>query len=106
MAQESSERALVGKLVVEQLIHAYRAETQLDTHRANQQHRYLGKGTGLLLYTLGIAGQAINKQSEVRYAISVVRLPTAYLRGLWEACFKCHPKRQGWQPHAPYGKNA
>jgi hypothetical protein len=43
MAQESSERALVGKLVVEQLIHAYRAETQLDTHRANPAAPLLGK---------------------------------------------------------------
>jgi hypothetical protein len=43
-----------------------------------QQHRYSERFNGVLLYTLGIAGQTINKQSEVRYAISVVRLPTAY----------------------------
>src|SRR4029077_11947067 len=66
-----------------------------------QQHRYSERFNGVLLYTLGIAGQTINKQSEVRYAISVVRLPTAYLRGLWEACFKCHPKRQGGSPMPP-----
>lgn len=65
-----------------------------------QQHRYSERFNGVLLYTLGIAGQTINKQSEVRYAISVVRLPTAYLRGLWEACFKCHLSGKGGSPHA------
>jgi hypothetical protein len=48
------------------------------THCANQQHRYSERFNGVLLYTLGIAGQTFNKQSEARYAISVVRLPTAY----------------------------
>ena len=62
---------------MEQHIHAYRAQTQLDPLR-QPAAPLLGKVNGVLLYTLGIAGQTFNKQSEVRYAISVVRLPTAY----------------------------
>ena len=50
--------ARAGRVSREQLIHAYRVQTRLDPLR-QPAAPLLGKGNGVLLYTLGIAGPDI-----------------------------------------------